>query len=858
MERLGELWRRLLFLFRKRRFDRELEEEMHFHLEMKQAAAETDEARFAARRRFGNVTLLREESRELWGWSWAERIAQDLLYALRMLRKNSGLSAVAVLVLALGIGGATTVFSVVNAIVLNPFPYPQADRLVDFQVRQKGLPWSGAVRIRDYFDFREQNQVFEEIAVYGWFRANVTELQEPERMIGGRATSGFLRALGVEPALGRFFAPAEDVPDGPPVVALSYGLWQRQFAGRDDVLGRTLTVGGRPHTVIGVMPARLALPGMFTCDFWTPAAFDPAVSRGTWMMEDSMIARLKPGVSLLQAQAAMAVLSQRLQRQYPDTHRESETGVVPIGQEFASEASRFLPAPVAAAGLVLVTACANLAGLMLARSAARAREMATRASLGASRARLIRQMLTESLLLSLAGGAFGLLVARWGVRALIAATPPWAGLDSSLRIDSPVFLFALVVSVLTGVCFGLAPAAYSSRPDLNSLLKSAGAGAASGPRNRLLSGLVVAEIALALVLLTSGALLLKSFIRLLDIDLGVRPERLLTFQLGLPGPKYRTPERRTEFFDGLLERLRAIPGVRSASAVSPLPMSGEYSGGSFQIEGRPSPAHAQYCGASPGYFRAMGVPVLVGREFDERDRGGPPVVIVNHTLAQRYFPGENPLGRRIKGTPIVGVIGDVRHNGPASEFKPQVYSLLAAPWAAYVVVRTTGDPMRLAPTVRGEVRALDRDLPVDKLKSMERVVWDAMAETRILSSILGGFALFALALAALGLYGVIAYSVSQRTHEIGVRVALGASSAEVTALVLRQGALLTAAGVAIGLPAALAASKLVASLLHGVKPHDFPVFAGVSLTLAVVALTAPYLPARRAARVDPLDALRCE
>ena len=869
MEWLDNLWRRTLVLLKREQFQRDLEEEMQFHLDMqarenREAGMDGGEAAHAARRQFGNATLLREAGREVWGFGPAERIGQDVRYALRMVRRDPGFSAVVVLVLALGIGGSTAVFSMINALLLNPFPYPGAGRLVAVRVRQNSGDIRTTVPIRDLFEWRRHNATLEWIAAYGWFRSNVTGIEESERMIGGTATADFLRVLGVQPALGRFFTPAEDTPGGPAVVVLSHGLWKRRFGARADVLGRTLTLGGRPHTIIGIMPAHFALPGMFTCEFWRPSAFSPAIARGTWMDGDRVIARLKPGVPAAQAEADLKLIAARLDGQYLAARREWEPSVVPIGRELAEDTAGFLAAPAAAAGLVLLAACANLAGLLLARSTARAKEMAVRASLGAGRRRLVRQMLTESVLLSVAGGVLGLAFAGWAIRAVITVAPANAGLGSALRIDGPVLFFALGVSVLTGICFGLAPAVYGTRPDLETLLKGAAGASSAKPRNRFLAGLVVAEVALAVVLLTGGGLLLKSFSRLLHVDLGIRTGQLLTFQLGLPGPKYGSEQRRGEFYLALLERLRSIPAVRDAGAVDPLPMSGQYSGGGFQIDGRPVPARwrdmaAQYCQAAPGYFRTMGIPVLLGREFEERDRSGT-AVIINRALARRFFAGQNPLDAKINGTPVVGVVGDVRHNGPAKEPEPQIYAPFArrAPWSASIAVRTDGDPAELAQLVRAEVHALDPGLPLDRLKPMQQVVWDSVAAARTISAILGGFAAFALALAALGIYGVVAYSVNRRTQEIGIRVALGASPGNVLALLVSRGALLGAAGVGIGVPAALALSRGIESLLFGVRPHDAGVFLAVPAVLLAVTLAASYLPARRAARLDPMGALRRE
>ena len=859
------LWRRLGVLFHRDNLDRDLEEEMRIHLEM-QAADTGDPA--AARRAFGNPLLLRELNADLWGWRWIDALARDTRYALRTLRRSPAFAAVALLILALGSGGAITVFSLLNALLLSPFPYPEPDRLVDIQVRQSGGEFHTSVPIRDFFDWRQQSSAFAEVAAYGWFRSNVSGLPEPERMIGGTATSGFLRVLGVQPVLGRFFTSAEDAPGGPAVAVLSYGAWKRQFGGRADVLAQRLAVDGESHQIIGVMPARLPLPGMFSCEFWRPAAYTASATRGTWMTGNHPIARLKPGVSLAQAQADLRSVARRLEEQYPDTNHGREVRLTPIGQDLITGARQFLEAPVAAVGLVLLAACANLAGLLLARGVSRAKEMAMRAALGAGRSHLVRQALAEAVVLSLGGGALGLVVARWGIQAVVAVAPPSSGLSSALRIDGPVLVFSLAVSVLTGVCFGLVPAAYGSRPDLSLLMKGA---SEARPRNRLVSGLVIAEVALAVVLLVGGGLLMKSYLGLFRVNPGFDASNLLTFQLGLQGPRYGAEQRRTELFTALLARLRSLPGVRAASAVSPLPMSMEYSGGDFQIDGRTSPEksqpmRAQYLRAAPGYFPTMGIPVLMGREFEERDSKGPGfVAIINQALARRFFPGENPLGQRLGGgplgsIPIVGVVGDLRHNGPSKPPEPQIYVplMLRVPRTAHFAIRTTGDPMKIVRLVRAEVRALDPDLPLDRLKSMQQVVADSVADSRTISWMLGGFALFGMVLAALGIYGVIAYSVHRRTHEIGVRAALGADSGSVLAMVVRKGALLGGTGVAIGLPVSLAASRLIESLLFGVGPHDIGVLVGVPALLLAGALAASYLPARRATKIDPMEALRHE
>lgn len=880
MRWLNRFFSRCARTFGRVKAERELAREIEAHLalladDFQSRGMSSDEARLAARRAFGGVEQTKELHREERSFMWLEQVVQDVRHAARGLRKSPVFAAAALLVLGLGIAGAITVFCFLNALVLNPYPYTQPGRLVEIQFRGKseGDGWRTTVRIRDFFEFQAQSAVFEAMGAYSQWRhsLNLTGQSLPgltaaERIDCGEASGGFLRVLGVHPALGRFFDASEDLPGGPPVVLLSYGAWKSRYAGRPDVLGQTVDLSGKTYTIIGVMPAGLRLPGVPAYELWRPAAYDPAVERGMRMDGDSLVARLKPGVPLGRADADLGLIERRLAMQYPETNGGWEVRAIPMAQEVARHAGRLLWAPMAAVGLVLLLACVNLAGLLLARGAARSKEMAVRASLGASGFRLVRQMLTEALLLSLLGGVLAMVLARWAIGLLQSAFPRDWGIDAALRIDTPVLAFACGVTLLTSVLFGLVPAVHGSRTDLNSTLKGMAVAGAGAPRNRLLSGLVVVEVALALVLLAGGGLLMKSFVRLLRVDLGIRSDHLLTFEIGLSGSKYRSENRRSVFFDDLMARMRRLPGVSSAAAVDALPMGGYFSGGGFTIEGRPAPPFwrdmaAQYCSATPAYFRTMGIPVMLGREFDERDRDGAPVAIVSQALARRFFPNQNPLGHHInEGRTIVGVIGDVRHGGPARDSEPQIYYPFPrkGDWGASVALRTAGDPLRLAQLVRGEVRALDPSLPIDKIRSMEQVVAESLAEPRLVTFLMSGFAMFALLLVAIGLYGLVAYSVNRRRHEIGVRIALGAGYANVLGLVLRQGALLSVLGAALGTPAALAASRLLRSLLHGTQPTDASVFAAVSLLLVLVALAASFVPAHGAARLNTLAALREE
>jgi putative ABC transport system permease protein len=795
-------------------------------------------------------------------------LIQDIRYAIRTLLNAPGFTLGATLTLALAIGANTAIFSAIDALLLHPYPFPEPSRIVVVSAVHARGDNSGA-GYRDFLDWREQNTVFDEMAILPWIGAyTLTGEGEPQRINGGQPTAGFFRVLGIQPVLGRFFTPEEDKPGGPRVAVISYQSWQHRFGARPDILGQSMTLDGAPYTIIGVMPMRFAYPGLKTSEFWAPLGEDPG--KGRFQHQYSVIARLKPGISITRAQAEMSAIAHRLEQQYPETNKDWHVEVSPLEGSLAAQIKTPVAILFSAVTFVLLLACANVAGLMLVRASGRAREIAIRISLGATRSRVARQMLTESVLLAVGAGALGILIAAWLMDVFRTAAPEDFALDATMHLDLTVLAFTLAVSILTGVAFGLATALYASKTDLNATLKSGGSATGTRSRNRFLSGLVAGEIALSLVLLAGAGLLVKDFLVVMQMKTGIRTEHVLTFALDLPSARYSSDTHITAFYQELLTRLRAAPGVDAAGAVGTLPMTGGFSGGPFEIEGRPKPADwmavsAQYNSATPGYFRTMGMPLLRGRDFDERDTATAPlVVIIDETLARRYFPNEDPLGRKIKladkWRTIAGIVGAVNSEQPMHPPVPQIYVPYAQPFggAQWVTVRTAGDPAKLAANVVHLVQAVDRDVPVLRLRTMRQVVSDSLSEPRLMMSLLSAFAGFALVLAAIGIYGVIAYSVTQRLHEMGIRVALGATRVDLLRLVVGKGASLAVVGLAFGLPAGLAAARLIGSLLYGIKPTDATVFIGIPALLVAVALSASFLPARRAASVDPIVALRHE
>jgi putative ABC transport system permease protein len=804
------------------------------------------------------------------------------------MRKNPGFIAIAVFALALGVGANTAIFSVVNAILLHPINYENPDQLV--MVWEKGarrglgqIPSS----LPAFLDLRTSNNSFADLGAFADSNFNLTGGEQPERVIGVRVTASLLSLVGVQPVKGRLFLPDEDQPQASRVLILSHQLWRRSFGANPNIVGQPVALNGDSYTVVGIMPADFKFPPAFSAtiassqyampkaDLWVPLIPDEELkARNNRPL--FMIGRLKPGVTPTAAQSDLNVIASRLQKEYPATDADMQVDVIPLRQQITGDIRLALIVLFAAVGCVLLIACANVANLLLAKASGRQKEVAIRTALGATRLRIIRQLLTEGMLLGLAGGLLGSLLAVLVLRQLVIFSPANVSIPDNIGIDWQVLAFTLVLSLVTSFVFGLAPALQASKLDLNETLKEGGRGNSGGARqNRLRSLLVITEVALALVLLIASGLMITSFLRLQSVNPGFNPENLITLEMQLPENKYSDKDRQAIFQQQLVQRVAQVPGVQSVGTVDNLPFSGNEFNVGYSIEGQPPLNAAERPRAflrnvSTNYFEAMGIPLRKGRGFTESDNANAPAAtIINETAARKFWPNEEPLGKRFKRgsvdsqnpwLTVVGVIGAVSHSSLQVASQPEVYlPFQQNPGLNLTLVaRTSSDPKAFAGAVRREVSAIDNDLPVSNIKFMDEIVGKSVAQPRVYALLLGIFAALALILAAIGIYGVISYSVTQRTHEIGIRMALGAQTRDVLALIIKQGMALALVGIFLGLLGSLALTRVLASQLYGVSSTDPVTYSAISLLLMFIALIACYIPALRATKVDPMNAVRYE
>ena len=805
-----------------------------------------------------------------------DTLIQDLRYAIRMLLKSPGFTLVAVITMGLGIGANTTIFSSFNAVVFNPFSFPNQDRLVMLWERnlEVGIV-RGSVSPGNFADWREQNQSCEQLAAISQNYFDLTEGDQPERFAGYMVSANFFDILGVKAAYGRAFRPEEEQPGQNQVVVLKYSLWQNRFGGDESVIDKTVFINGKPFTVIGVMPQGFNFP-FNGGEMWSPLAFDPKdrINRANHFLQ--VLGMLKPGVTIEQAAQDLNAIAARAAQQHPDTNSGRSAHVVSMTKDAVRGASMYSPILMASVGFVLLIACANVANLLLVRASSRQKEIAIRLAMGAGRIRLIRQLLTESLLLALLGGVVGLLLSVWGIDGLSKAIPQgfskfipgW----QNLGLDKTALAFTVIVSVVTGLIFGLVPALQATKTNFNEALKEGGKGSSGkGSRNRARSALVVLEIASSLVLLIGAGLMVRSFVELLRSDYGINPTNVLTMQVSLPNEKYSPYQQRINFYEDLLGRISALPGVSKAGAVGNLPMGGSNNSRNILSVGqtvysKDKQPLTNFNSATPEYFEAVGTPLRKGRVFTEADRADAPrVALVNEAFVSRFIRQQEPIGQQFKideGKPfeIVGVVANVMNDDFDNIAEPGMFVPYAQePWRSVVlVIRASADPTQLASAVRSEVSAIDKTPPVFNIKTLEQAIDERLSPKRLATFLIGLFAILALVLAAVGIYAVMSYAVSQRSHEIGIRMALGAQPRDIFKLVVGQGLMMTMIGLMIGLALAFVMTRAMAKILYGVTASDPVTFMGVSLLLASVALLACYIPARRATRVDPMIVLRYE
>jgi predicted permease len=886
MTRLRTFLSRLWALLRSRRMDRDLDDEIAGHLaeaeeEYIQQGLSPEDAHWAALRSFGGITQTREIHRQIRSFMWLDDLRQDLRYALRTLRRSPGFTMLVVFTLALGIGANATIFSVVDAVLLEPLPYADPARLVAVKETRPlaggttGLRVNVPVSPASFFEWRKQAPSLEQVAALVTLDVIYTGGSAPEQIGAARVSANFLPMLGVAPMLGRNFQSADERPNAADVVLLGHGFWQRKFAGNPSAIGQALTLDDRPFTIIGVMPpsfggaASAGLTRNAARELWLPLTLvEAGASRAANYLD--VYARLKPGAPLTTAQAEVDAIMQRLQQEYPDTNAGRGGKVQSLTEAIYGDVRSTLWLLLGAVVLVLLIACSNVANLLFARASLRSAETAMRAALGASRRRLIQQFFTESVVLTCAGCAAGLMLAWASLQTSMSILPPNVPRMDGVAIDRRVLAFTLLISLLTGMTFGLAPAWQGAQTDLNATLKAASRGSSGGiGRTRTRNALVVIQVALSLVLLMGAGLLLKSFVALRGVDPGFDPRNVISLRVTLSRENYGTSEKQSAYYERLLTEVKSIPGVDSAAVVYPVPFASFISNQSFRVPGRPvDPAEqlsAQYNIVSPDYFRALRIRITQGRTFTERDRiGSPPVAIVNETLAQRMWPGENPLGKRLglgrDESEVVGVFADIKQRQLDSEPRLQIcVPVLQQPLRTlFLAARGSSEATMLLPAIRQRMAALDAALPLSDIALLEDRVAGSIRRQRFAMLLLAIFAGTALALAVVGLYGVMSYLVAQRTREFGLRMALGADLRDMLKLIVGQGMKLVLAGLVLGVAGALALTKVLAGMLFNVRASDPVTFVAVCTLLAAVAAMACYLPARRAAKVDPMVALRAE
>jgi len=866
-------------LFSRRRLYGDLSEEIREHLEEKveelvAGGMSREEAEYAARREFGNVTLMERDSREVWRWSWMEDFLTDVRYGLRGLRKNPGFTAVAILTLALGIGANTAIFSVVNAVLVRPLPFLNASRLV----RAFGtFPISNESDVSppDFLDYRAQNHVFDHLEglIDGNTIFNLAGSDKPTQVKGTVVTAGFFDLLGIQPLLGRTFVAADEGVSRPQVVVLSHSLWRERFGGDPSAIGKSVVLDGSPMTVVGVL--REDVPLFSDGDLWIPAPFEVTGMKSREARFLRVYGVLKPGTTMAQAQAELDTISARLTKQYPDSNAEWGMRLVPLQTSLVGDVRPALLVLLGAVALVLLIACANVASLLLARNTSRTREIAIRVTLGAGRLRLVRQMLTESVLLALTGGAAGIVLAKWGVDFLKGLAPENLPRLNEVSVSGTVLAFTGCVALLTGILFGLGPALQASRRDTTQNLKEGGAAGQSRSKHRAHNVLVIAEVALSLVVLIASGLLVNSFWRLTHVNPGFDPSNIVTAQISVTGPELEKEAQRRAFFDQLQERTASMPGVESAGFVSELPLDHQGNDTYVAIAEHPPVRPADRLNAdirvvAGDYFQTMRIPLLEGREFTPRDTADSTfTVLINEPFAKRFFAGEDPIGKHLQiyeGEPefvtreIVGVVGGIKHIALQEALRPEMFLSYAqsAQLRMNIVVRSAGNPLSIASAIRSAVSSLDPNEATSDFRTLGEIVSSSAAGDRFNTFLLAGFGGMALLLTAAGIFGVLSYLVAQRTREIGLRMALGARRPDISRVIVGHGMRLVLTGLGIGLLGAYGATRWMSSFLFGIAPTDTLTFLAVSALLATAGFLACYLPARRAMRVDPMVALRSE